>query len=622
MSLLKSFHFNGKSTLYTLQNLGKNIAGRHNLARLVCSALFHSFVEHRSGFDQNGSTFRCNDRTYLWLLKGWINLGSWSLLDCRKLHGLMFKAGIIQDIELYYRLFGFYKSNGCFWDAHKLFDEMLERDISLVLLLRMLSENVYQDEFTFANLFRESGGEKTDFWCTDQLHAKVIVNGFDRSRFVCNPLIDLYSKGGMRKYAKCIFKNIGERDNVSWVAMLFRLSQNGFREQAIRLFCDEIHALSSVSNSYGKTEPFKFGEELHGFLYKWGFAFDDFVCKTLVNFYSRWGQFISAVKVFETMMHRDEVIYNSLITGLVQIGRSFNALCLLQMMQYDLLEPDCVTVAGLISGCSAIGAIEKGHQLHAHALKAGFFSDMLIQESLLDLYVKRSDLETSYKYFLTTQIENLVLWNVMFLRIQMKGLEPNQYAIPVTRTSEGALNLGKQFHTQVITTGFQFNEYVSCVLIDMYAKHGNLNAAEKIFLGVSENSVAYTAMITGYRQLEMYGYALKLFKVMLGRGIQADNIGLSSVISSCAGIRAYYQGRQIHAQFYVLGYCGDDAIQNALVGLYARCGRPQDAYRAYDRLEGKNNNALVTGFAKVREEMGPFGDPCLYQDDYLCQAPA
>ncbi|CAO2813208.1 unnamed protein product [Amaranthus hypochondriacus] len=653
ISLLNnSFHFHGKSTINALQNLHRIVNKRFKLASLSSAAIRHAFVEHRSELNQHESPFRPNYQTYLWLLEGWINSCSGSLLDCRKLHGLILKSGFTQDIELCDRLLEFYIFNNHFWDAHKLFDEMLERGINvhvstwnkimyglldrkmirelLGLFLRMLSENVDPDEFTFANLFRGCDGEKADFWFIEQLHAKVIVYGFDRSHFVSNPLINLYSKNGMTKYAKCVFENLGERNNVTWVAMISGLSQNGLENQAIRLFCDEMHAhgilptpyaLSSVLSSCSKIEAFEVGQELHGLIYKWGFATETFVCNALVTFYSRWGDFVSAKKVFEKLKYKDGVSFNSLISGLAQKGFSVDALCLLQKMQRDLLKPDCVTVASLVSACASLGDLEKGTQLHSYALKAGFCSDMLIEGSLLDLYVKCSDIGAAHKYFLTTQKENVVLWNVMlvaygqignlteayhmFSRMQMKGLEPNQYTYPSmirTCTYEGALDLGEQIHTQVIKTGFQFNEYVSSVLIDMYAKHGYLDAAEKIFTRLNENDVVtWTAMISGYRQHEMYGRALRLFEEMLRRGVQADNIGLSSAISACAGIQSLYHGRQIHAQSYVLGYSNDLSINNALVSLYARCGRLQEAYRAFEKIDVKDNtswNALITGFAQ------------------------
>ncbi|KAK9665978.1 hypothetical protein RND81_14G150800 [Saponaria officinalis] len=108
-------------------------------------------------------------------------------------------------------------------------------------------------------------------------------------------------------------------------------------------------------------------------------------------------------------------------------------------------------------------------------------------------------------------------------------------------------------------------------------------------------------MIAGYVHHEMYVNALELFEEMLNCGIRADNVGLSSAISACAGTQALNQGRQIHAQSCVLGYSGVLSIGNALVSLYARCGRVQDARRVFEKIDVKDNiswNALISGFSQ------------------------
>ncbi|KAL9225614.1 hypothetical protein vseg_001517 [Gypsophila vaccaria] len=607
-------------------------------------------------YDKKDDNFRPNYQTYQWLLDGWLNSGFGSLIDCKRVHGLVLKSGFSEEDELGRRLVEFYLVNGQLRDARHLLDEMRQRGVGVCvslwneilsgfavekfsmeafgLLSVMVGENVGCDEFTFANVLRAFGGDvggRDGLRCVEQIHGKAIVCGFGGSRFVSNPLIDLYSKAGRIECAKCVFDRLGERDNVSWVAMMSGLSQNGLAEQSIFLFCDEMlthgvfptpYSLSSVLSACSKTEWFELGQELHGLVFKWGFASELFVCNALVTLYSRAHDFKSASRVFDKMKRKDRVSYNSLISGLAQQGFGDQALQLLQKMQHDFLKPDCVTMASLVSVCATIGALDKGRQLHSYALKSGFSSDMLIEGSLLDLYVKCSDIETAHQFFMTTRRENVVLWNVMlvaygqvgdiweanriFSQMQMEGLEPNQYTYPSmlrTCTSVGAADLGEQIHTQVVKTGFQSNEYVCSVLIDMYSKYGFLNTAEKIFRRLPENDVvSWTAMIAGYAHHEKYVKALELFEEMVICGIRADNIGLSSAISACAGIQALNQGQQIHAQSCVLGYSDDLSIGNALVSLYARCGRVQDARRVFKMIDLKDNiswNAMISGFSQT-----------------------
>ncbi|CBI29931.3 unnamed protein product, partial [Vitis vinifera] len=593
---------------------------------------------------------RANVQTYLWLFEGCFNSGS--LLDAKKLHARIFKSGFDGEDVLGSRLIDIYLAHGEVDNAIKLFDDIPSSNVSfwnkvisgllakklasqvLGLFSLMITENVTPDESTFASVLRACSGGKAPFQVTEQIHAKIIHHGFGSSPLVCNPLIDLYSKNGHVDLAKLVFERLFLKDSVSWVAMISGLSQNGREDEAILLFC-QMHksaviptpyVFSSVLSACTKIELFKLGEQLHGFIVKWGLSSETFVCNALVTLYSRWGNLIAAEQIFSKMHRRDRISYNSLISGLAQRGFSDRALQLFEKMQLDCMKPDCVTVASLLSACASVGAGYKGKQLHSYVIKMGMSSDLIIEGSLLDLYVKCFDIETAHEYFLTTETENVVLWNVMlvaygqlgnlsesywiFLQMQIEGLMPNQYTYPSilrTCTSLGALDLGEQIHTQVIKSGFQFNVYVCSVLIDMYAKHGELDTARGILQRLREEDVvSWTAMIAGYTQHDLFAEALKLFQEMENQGIRSDNIGFSSAISACAGIQALNQGQQIHAQSYISGYSEDLSIGNALasnvlITLYSKCGSIEDAKREFFEMPEKNVvswNAMITGYSQ------------------------
>ncbi|XP_054806661.1 pentatricopeptide repeat-containing protein At4g13650 isoform X2 [Prosopis cineraria] len=554
---------------------------------------------------------RANCQTYLWLLQGCLN--SESPMDSWKLHGKILKLGFYAEPSLCDRLMNVYIAFDDLNGAVKVFDDMPARAVScwnkligefvtrklssLVpgLFRSMIDEMVKPDEKTFAGVLRACGGNDVPLKYVELLHARTITHGFETSTLICNPLIEIYFKNGLVNSAKKVFDDLQIRDSVSWLAMISGLSQNRFEEEAILLY-SQMHGsgifptpytFSSVLSACTKIELFKFGEQVHGLAVKMGFSSEMYVCNALVSLYSRKGNLISAEQIFEDMFHRDGVSYNSLISGLAQRGYGDRALDLFKKMHLDCLKPDCVTVASLLSACASVGDLLKGRQLHSYAIKAGMSSDIILEGSLLDLYVKCSDIETAHDFFLTTETENVVLWNMMlvaygqlenldesfeiFRQLLIRGIGPNQFTYPSilrTCTSLGALDLGEQIHTQALKTGFQFNVYVSSVLIDMYAKHGKLDTALKILRRLKEEDfVSWTAMIAGYAQNNMFTSALKLFKEMQDRGIQSDNIGFASAISACAGIQALDLGRQIHAQSCISGYSDDLSVGCSQHGL-------------------------------------------------------
>ncbi|KAK7246943.1 hypothetical protein RIF29_41816 [Crotalaria pallida] len=496
------------------------------------------------------------------------------------------------------------------------------------LFRRMMKEMVIPDEKTFTRVLKAGGGSVVPLHYVAQIHAITITHGLETSPLICNPLIDFYFKNGFVNSAKRVFGKLQRKGTVSWLAMISGLSQNGYEKEAILLFC-QMHMIgilptpylfSSVLSSCTKVEYYEVGEQLHGLALKQGFSSETYVCNALVTLYSHSGKMLFAECIFNAMSQRDRVSYNSLISGLALQGHGDRALELFKKMRLDSLKPDYITVASLLSACASLGALRNGKQLHSYAIKAGLSSDLIVEGSLLDLYVKCSDIDTAHNFFLSTETENVVLWNVMlvayglsdnlkesfeiFKQMQIEGIIPNQFTYPSilkTCTSLSALGLGEQIHTHVLKSGFQFNMYVSSVLIDMYAKLGKLETALKILRTLKEKDVvSWTAMIAGYAQHDMFAEALNLFEEMQDQGIQSDNIGFASAISACAGIHVLGQGRQIHAQSCVSGYSDDVSVGNALVSLYARCGQVREAHFAFNQIFAKDNkswNSLISGFA-------------------------
>lgn len=497
------------------------------------------------------------------------------------------------------------------------------------LCSQQFKNNVALDEVIVANALRACAGTKVSVQYVQQIHAKCVHSGFIASPLVCNPIIDFYLKNEFVDCAFQIFNNMYTRNSGTWVAMISGLSQNCCEVDGILLYNEmrksgvfpTPYVFSSIISACTKIDSYELGEQLHAIIYKWGFSSELFVCNSLVALYSRCGNLTAAELIFIEMQQKDKVSYNTLISGYSMQGSNERSLQLFEKMLMVSLKPDSVTVACILAACASMGVLHKGMQLHSYAIKAGMCFDVIVEGSLLDLYVKCTDVKTAHKFFSETQSSNVVLWNVMLVaygqmgdlqesfriysQMQIAGLQPNEYTYPSivrTCTSVGALDLGEQVHTQVIKNGFQANVYACSVLIDMYVKLGELGTAWKIFKRFSKDDVvSWTSMIAGYTQHDMFVEALNVFKEMQELRIQADGIGLASAISACAGVQALNQGRQIHSQSIVSGYLMDLSIGNALICLYARCGRIQEAYMTFQKICDRDNiswNGLISGFSQ------------------------
>nr|XP_027106436.1 pentatricopeptide repeat-containing protein At2g22410, mitochondrial-like [Coffea arabica] len=99
----------------------------------------------------------------------------------------------------------------------------------------------------------------------------------------------------------------------------------------------------------------------------------------------------------------------------------------------------------------------------------------------------------------------------------------------------GALDFGRSIHGYVNKiAGFSMDVAVNNGLIDMYAKNGNLDSAENIFIRMVDRDLfSWTSIISG---LAIHGRgkdALDFFDEMVASGMHPNEITFLSVLSAC-----------------------------------------------------------------------------------------
>ncbi|KAK1412834.1 hypothetical protein QVD17_34368 [Tagetes erecta] len=69
-----------------------------------------------------------------------------------------------------------------------------------------------------------------------EIHGHSVVSGIEKDVFVCSALIDMYAKCGFIHEAKTLFKNMPERNTITWNSMIFGYANHGYCSEAISLF--------------------------------------------------------------------------------------------------------------------------------------------------------------------------------------------------------------------------------------------------------------------------------------------------------------------------------------------------------------------------------------------------
>ncbi|GAB2210658.1 hypothetical protein Droror1_Dr00015936 [Drosera rotundifolia] len=337
-------------------------------------------------------------------------------------------------------LLNLYVKRGVLSDARKLFDEMPERNtISFVTLIRgYAEEGQWMDGVdVFRRLCRE-GHEMNVFvfttflkllasmhWseCGSCLHGCVYKLGHDRDAFVGTALIDAYSRCRMVDAARGVFDGILLKDMVSWTGMVTCYAENDCFEDAV-VFFSEMRRVGFMPNCYTFSgvlkacvglEEIRMGRSIHGCVVKSRFELDHYVGIALLDLYTGCGDFTDAHRVFEIMPVRDVICWSLMISRYAQSNQSANAIEMFSRMRKCLVIPNQFALASILQACASSGGLFLGEQVHCHALKVGFDSNVFVSNALMDVYAKCEVIENSMELFLEAPNRNDVTWNTLIV---------------------------------------------------------------------------------------------------------------------------------------------------------------------------------------------------------------
>lgn len=190
------------------------------------------------------------------------------------------------------------------------------------------------------------------------------------------------------------------------------------------------------------------------------------------------------------------------------------------------------------------------------------------------------------------------------------GWQPDHYTFPFVLKACGELSsflLGSSIHAFVTTSGFGSNVFVCNALVSMYARCGTLDSARWMFdemfeMGISD-VISWNSVVAAYMQSGKIAIGLKLFDRMVnGAKVCADVVSLVNVLPGFASLGAWLSGKQVHGYAVRNGLFEHVFVGNALVDMYAKCGKMVEAKKVFDRMQTRDVvswNAMVTGYAQV-----------------------
>ncbi|XP_068638908.1 pentatricopeptide repeat-containing protein At3g14730-like isoform X2 [Aristolochia californica] len=410
-----------------------------------------------------------------------------------------------------------------------------------------------------------------------QIHTYLVVNGFLKYPYSITSLINMYSKCNHLDYALSVFYEAVNFNVFIWNAIISGLVTNGLARDAIQLF----HEMRQESVSPDEfTYPCVFracsdfsdlheGKKIHAESIKFVSESNLFVASSLINFYLKFNITDAARRLFDELLDRDVVLWNSMVNGYAQLGEFNKALELFQEMMVEGLIPSKFTVSGVLSVFATTKELMNGQKVHGFIEKAGYRSDVVVSNALIDMYGKCNMIDDSRKIFETMDARDIFSWNSiisvheqsgdhdgtlrLFDRMRCAGILPDPFTISAALPAcshLAALVHGREIHGYMIVNGLRGvgngDVYGENAIMDMYVKCGSLRDARLVFDRMEEtDSASWNIMIKGYG---LHGYgneALELFACMCKTQLNPDEVTFVGLLSACSHAGLVDEGKKL-----------------------------------------------------------------------------
>lgn len=463
-------------------------------------------------------------------------------------------------------------------------------------------------------------------------HSHIVKTGTHEDTFVMTSLVNVYAKCGYMEYAQKVFNQLPGRNVVSWTGLMTGYVHNSQPEVALRVFVEMLevgayptsYTFGTILSACSLLLLVKLGKQIHAYIVKYGIESDTSVGNALCSFYSKCRSLSSAVDTFRRIEEKNVVSWTTVIAACGDNGDPMMGVRYFLMMLSEDTELNEFTFTSIFSLCCTIQALEVGRQLHSLSIKLGFQGNLLIDNSIMYLYLKCGLIDEANRLFDDMESISLVTWNAMiagraqmmdlaenrlsaqqsgnralsiFLKMNRSGTKPDLFTLSSVLSvcsSLMALDQGEQVHAQTIKSGYLADLIVGTSLVNMYSKCGNIDKAAKAFTEMqTKTMISWSSMISAFAQHGRSQEALQLFEEMLSAGEKPNKITFVGVLSACsqAGLvdKALQYFDMMKTRYKIKPIMEHYAC---LIDMYVRLGRLEEAFDLTKKMGCEPNDVI------------------------------
>ncbi|GFS39207.1 tetratricopeptide repeat (TPR)-like superfamily protein [Actinidia rufa] len=282
---------------------------------------------------------------------------------------------------------------------------------------------------------------------------------------------------------------------------------------------------------------------------------------------------------------------NTLIAANFQMGSRLYAVTLrvryvkraIQVLSNEP-NPTQLTYELLLLSCTRQKSLSDGLAVHRHLADGGFDQDPFLATKLVNMYSELGSIDHARQVFDKISNRTIFVWNAIFRALTLAGRGKEDSLVSL-------LNRGREIHAHILRHGYETHVHIMTTLVDMYARFGCVPCARWVFDEMPVTNVfSWSAMIACYAKNGMAFEALELFLEMVleTRDLLPNSVTMVSVLQSCAALAALEQGKLIHGYILRKGLDSVLPVINALVTMYARCGKLELGQRVFDQMDKRD----------------------------------